>query len=347
MNIHLTGEEANPGVVEFKDVSCPDPGPRDLVIDVTHSWISNGTEGSFLRGERLAGDTARKPGDPSPFPMVAGYQKVGRVRSVGADVRGFAAGDFVFASMSRVEGMFDNEFAGHVSPSVCRTSFVHRLPEEAEREPEGYCGLVLAQVGFNCGSRPRMRPGALAVVVGDGLVGQWTAQTLLDRGARVVMTGRRADRLAHFRRDAESVGAADRAHALRAMGTGAEEVAALEAGSIAVLVDTVGDARLFDAFLPQMEHGGSIVAAGFYGLDGWIEIQRYRYREIAFDLVAGATRERLDETIERIRTGRLRTTSLITHRYPVERAAEAWASIEGRAEPTLGVVLECIRGGDR
>ena len=68
-----------PNVVEFQQVTCPDPGPGDAVVRVIHSWISNGTEGSFLRGERIAGDTAYRPGDPLPFPMVAGYQKIGVV----------------------------------------------------------------------------------------------------------------------------------------------------------------------------------------------------------------------------------------------------------------------------
>ncbi|WP_221031299.1 zinc-binding dehydrogenase [Actomonas aquatica] len=325
-----------PGTVVFQEVCCPEPGPEDVVIEVTHSWISNGTEGSFLRGERLAGDTARKPDDPEPFPLIAGYQKVGWVRQVGAAVRDFAVGDFVFAIMSRVEGMFDNEYAGHVSPSVCRQDFVHRLPPEAQLDPAAYSGMVLTQVGYNCGSRPRIEPGELAVVVGDGLVGQWTAQTLLERGARVIMTGRHEDRLAAFRREC-----GDRpGQALRVTGLGVDEVIALEAGPVAVLVDTVGDARLFDAYLPHLKHGGTIVAAGFYGLEGFVEIQRYRFREIAFDLVAGITRERVDTTIDWVRDGRLRTAPLITHRFPVEQAAQAWELIASKREPVLGVVLE-------
>jgi NADPH:quinone reductase-like Zn-dependent oxidoreductase len=51
--------------------------------------------------------------------MVAGYQKVGRVIARGAEARHVREGDWVFASMSRVHGMFDNRFAGHVSPGVC------------------------------------------------------------------------------------------------------------------------------------------------------------------------------------------------------------------------------------
>ena len=70
-----------PNQVEVREVTCPDPGPGDVVVRVPHSWISNGTEGSFLRGERIAGDTAYREGDPWPFPIVAGYQKIGVVET--------------------------------------------------------------------------------------------------------------------------------------------------------------------------------------------------------------------------------------------------------------------------
>lgn len=124
-----------PNAVSFQAIDCPEAGPEDLVIALHHSWISNGTEGSFLRGERLSGDVAWRPGDPAPFPMVAGYQKVGRVLQVGAAVKNFAPGDWVFASMSKVLGMFDNQFAGHVSPSVCHQGAVQHLPAGAPPWP--------------------------------------------------------------------------------------------------------------------------------------------------------------------------------------------------------------------
>lgn len=327
-----------PGVVKFQEVSCPEPGPDDVVIDVTHSWISNGTEGSFLRGERLAGDTAKAPGDPEPFPMIAGYQKVGWVQSVGENVKDFAVGDFVFAIMSAVEGMFDNKYAGHVSPSVCAQNFVHKLPPEAKDDPEAYCGMVLTQVGYNCGTRPRLEPGEIAVVVGDGLVGQWTGQALHQRGAHVIMTGRHQDRLDHFVKGGWG-------RALKVASDGVEEVRAITEEPISVLVDTVGDAKLFDAYLPHLKHGGTIAAAGFYGLEGFIEIQRYRFREIAFDLVAGITPERIDATIKWVAEGKMETKSLITHRFPVAEAADAWDLIETKREPVLGVVLQWKEGG--
>ena len=100
--------------VEYREIESPEPGAEDVVMELHHSWISNGTEGSFLRGERISGDVAWLPGDPEPFPMVAGYQKVGRVLSVGSAVTRFKPGDWVFSSMSKVCGMFDNQYAGHV-----------------------------------------------------------------------------------------------------------------------------------------------------------------------------------------------------------------------------------------
>jgi len=51
-----------PRRVEFRPVAVPEPGPEDVVVRLRHSWISNGTEGSFIRGERIAGDT------PTRFP---------------------------------------------------------------------------------------------------------------------------------------------------------------------------------------------------------------------------------------------------------------------------------------
>ena len=35
--------------VEFKEIDCPDPTDGDIVVRVEQSWISNGTEGSYLR----------------------------------------------------------------------------------------------------------------------------------------------------------------------------------------------------------------------------------------------------------------------------------------------------------
>src|SRR5258707_13392081 len=100
--------------VEYRKVEVPEPGPEDVVIRLLHSWISNGTESSFVRGERIAGDTPRSESDPLPFPHVPGYQKVGVIEEVGSAVTPFSPGETVFATVSKVSGMFYPS-GGHVS----------------------------------------------------------------------------------------------------------------------------------------------------------------------------------------------------------------------------------------
>lgn len=323
-----------PHQVAYQRITSPEPGPEDVVVELHHSWISNGTEGSFLRGERISGDVAWRPGDLAPFPMVAGYQKVGRVLQVGAAVRRFAPGDWVFASMSKVCGMFDNQFAGHVSPSVCAQGSLLPLPPGAN--PLAYAGLVLAQVGYNCGTRSPVQAGQVAVVVGDGLVGQWAGQTLAQLGAKVMMVGRHADRLACFARFG--------ATAPSGTDHGVAAVRAMAGGSVQVLVETTGRAQVLHDYRTLMARGGHLVIAGFYQPAGEVNLQQalqqFRHHEISFDLASGATAERLETTLQWVATGRLDTLGCITHRFPVERAAEAWALIESKREPVLGVVLD-------
>lgn len=320
-----------PGVVEVGPVWCPDPGSGDVVVRVTHSWISNGTEGSYLRGERSDGDTPFAEGDPSPFPVVAGYQKIGVVEWTGADVGDLEIGETVFATIGRVEGMH-HDYAGHVSSSVCPRQEVFTLPEGVE--PLAVAPLVLAQVGYNGGMRPPVEPGDVAVVVGDGMVGQWTAQTLSRRGAEVVLVGRHDDRLARF-------ASWPRAHTINAREEDwVAHVREAFPDGVHVGVDTVGSLDVMGELQAVARRSGHLVSAGFYGPDDRLALQPPRYKELSLHLVSGWTRARLDATLGAVASGTLDTLSLLTHRFPVERAAEAWALIESKREPVLGVVLD-------
>ena len=181
-----------PGRVAYQEVTVPDPTPEDVVVRVQHSWISPGTERSMVLGERLSGETPRRADDPLPFPHVPGYQKVGIVEWVGAAVHGVKVGEIVCASVSKVEGMH-YAHAGHISPAVTHHSQIWTIPSGSS--PLAFSGLVLTQVGYNCATRPLVNPGDAVVVVGDGLIGHWAAQFLVDRGARVMLVGKHDERL--------------------------------------------------------------------------------------------------------------------------------------------------------
>ena len=321
--------EAN--TVEYRAVECPDPTPVDAVVRVTHSWISNGTEGSFRRGERIAGDTAFRPGDATPFPIVAGYQKIGVVDWVGKEITDLAVGETVFCAMGRINGMF-SAWAGQVSPSVSPRHQIWKLPPGTD--PLAFSGLVLTQVGYNCGARAPVEVGAGAVVLGDGMVGQWAAQTLAWRGADVVLVGHHEDRLARFAtgpfRHVLNTGQRSAVPALKE----------LLPQRIQVLVDTVGSVPAIEELLPLMQFHGHIVSAGFYGTADRLSLQPLRAGELSVDMVSGWSLERMNHTRDLIAAGHLQTLPLITHHFPVARAAEAWALIAGKGEQVLGVILD-------
>ncbi|WP_240420862.1 zinc-binding dehydrogenase [Paenibacillus periandrae] len=316
--------------VSVQEVEIPEPHHNEVVIDVEVSWISNGTESSFLRGERIAGDTPYHSNAAWPFPIVAGYQKVGVIRQIGSEVSGLQVGDRVFATISRVTGMF-NPYGGHINPAVTAADQVWKLPEGANSID--YCGLVLTQVGYNCGMRASVRNGDCVVVIGDGLVGQWTVQTLLNRGARVMVLGRHDERLRYL---------PDKAVGINTRLCSFTEAVSDFAGSdgISVLVDTVGDLTTVEQCFQPFRRNAHFVSAGFYGLSGKIDIQKLRDKEITLHAPAGWTKERMDAARDGIRDQWLQTGALVTHRFPVNRADEAWQLIVGKSEPSLGVILE-------
>ena len=320
-----------PNTVEYGEVNCPDPGPDDVVVRVTQSWISNGTEGSYLRGERIAGDTPYRPGDPWPFPIVSGYQKIGVIEWIGTNISDLVVGETVFAAFGKVDGMFEPR-GGQVSPSVCPRDQVWKLPPQVESL--AFAGLVLTQVGYNAGTRGTLRVGDGAVVVGDGLVGQWAAQTLSRRGAQVVMVGKHEDRLAKFSKGPlrQTINAQNC--------DWVREVQKIFPPGVQISVDTVGSVKVIDEFFTVMKRGGHIVSAGFYGTEDRVALQPLRYRELALELVSGWVKERMDDTIAMIAAGNLETLSLITHHFPVAQAPEAWRLIASKHEPVLGVILD-------
>lgn len=323
-----------PRTASYEDVRCPEPGPSDIVVRVTQSWISNGTEGSYFRGERSDGDTPFQEGDPLPFPVVAGYQKVGIVESVGPEAPQFEIGEQVFATIGRVEGMH-HWYGGQVSPSVTPGDNVWHIPPAVEALD--VCPLVLMQVGFNAGMRPPVENGTPAVVVGDGLVGHWTAQTLAWRGAEVMLVGRHDDRLSKLK-------IFPGGHTVNENKLDWVETARSTFGrDIVIGVDTVGSIGVMNRLGVLLGRFGHIVSAGFYGPDDRLPLQPPRYGEHTIHLISGWTRERMDAAIEAIVDGGLKSRHLLTHRFSVDEAADAWELIESKSEPVLGVLLDWTR----
>jgi 2-desacetyl-2-hydroxyethyl bacteriochlorophyllide A dehydrogenase len=320
-----------PNTVEYLQVDCPEPQGDGVVVNTLYSWISNGTESSYLRGERIEGDKAYEVGDPVPFPIVPGYQQVGVVEKVGKDIKDLAVGDLVFCAFGAVNGMFC-DIGGHVSPAVSKRDWIWKIPNGVD--PLAFSGLVLAQVGYNCATRVPVEKGQIAVVIGDGLVGQWTSQVLSYLGAEVIMLGRNASRLKHIKyvKRAKSIDVSNKNWLV--------ELNKLTLENLSIIVDTAGSIPTIEKIMPQLIFRGHIVSAGFYGSNDKFAIQPMRDKEISLSTVSGLNKERMNATLELIAQNHIQTLPLITHHFPVSKVAEAWTLITERTEPFLGVILD-------
>lgn len=332
------------GQVSFQEVETPQPGPDDVMLRTKYSWISNGTEVSFLRGERVDGIQPWKEGMRLPYPMVPGYQKVGTVEWIGENVQGLELGQWVFATITRINDV-EFQFGGHIAIGPSPANEVIPLPtamKGIEFDPSLYSGLVLAQVGYNSGIRGEARPGDCVAVIGDGMVGLWSAQTLQARGLRVAVVGRHEFRLDKFKATAGDL-------RLNSKGKDSHEWLqelkgwSLNNGGLQIAVDSVGsdtNAGVNTDLIQLLKRDGHFVAAGHHGANPLIDQGMLSNNEITLHCPAGWTRHRLELTMDWVTEGKLDMAGLITHRFPASAANEAWQVIRYERERTLGVVLE-------
>ncbi|MBA2363634.1 MAG: zinc-binding dehydrogenase [Chloroflexia bacterium] len=313
------------GDVTVSPVDLPEIGHTDVLMETRVSVVSTGTEGWILTDRFHWGGSM-------PYPLVPGYQKAGVVLEVGAGVDGLAPGDRVFMTTSKVCEPVHAFSGGHISLSQEIQSEVLKLP--AEVSDLEAANLVVAQVGYNAASRPRIHGGEVAAVFGDGMIGQMAAQALRARGARVVLCGRRQPRLELARRYSADVVVNVAQHEARWALSG------IAPGGVQVIVDTTPspDMSLYlDVLQPR---DGQVVLSGFYpgGLD--VDADALQKREVALLTNSGWTCERLDATLDLVARGLLRTTPLITHRFSYHEAPEAWSMIRDRDEDVLGVAFD-------
>jgi bacteriochlorophyllide a dehydrogenase len=318
----------SPDRVELREVSVPDLGSHDVLVRAHYSIISTGTERWVITGQFHA------PGQPSmSWPLVPGYQKVGVVEAVGAHVDDLTVGQVVFATISHISEGATSGWGGHILHSVCDQSQVIPLPDGLD--PVKAASLVLTQVGYNGGSRPPVSKGDTALVVGDGLVGQWLAQTLRSRGAHVLLAGRRPERLALAREHSADDIVDVRETPLTVLAEGAVPE------GFDIVADTIGTAESVDTLTDLSRNNGHLILNGYYReSEHLLSMQALHSAEITVHAPAGWTRERLLATLDLVASGDLRVRELVTHMIGADEADKAYGLVLNKSEPFLGICLD-------
>ena len=269
-------------------------GDEDVVVDVDWSGISTGTE-------RLLWSGGMPPFPGMGYPLVPGYESVGRIvaRGARADAR---VGQRVFVPGARCFGEIRGLFGGAASRLVVPQSRAHAIDESlAER------GVLLALAAT---ARHAMAaPGAHRpdLIVGHGVLGRLLARlACVDDAAP------------------PTVWETDPARRAGASGYSVVDPADDPRRDYRAIYDVSGDSALLDSLIARLAPGGEIVLAGFYAAPVSFAFPPAFMREARLRVAAEWRPDDLAAVRTLVAEGRLSLDGLITHIEPAGRARDAY-----------------------
>jgi 3-hydroxyethyl bacteriochlorophyllide a dehydrogenase len=273
------------------------PGDEDVVVDVEWSGVSTGTERLLYAGKM-------PPFPGLGYPLVPGYESVGRVSSTGSR-SGRTKGERVFVPGSRnfsdVRGLFGGAAARVVVPGNRVIPISDRLAER---------GVLLALAATACHAIAGARPPDL--IVGHGVLGRLLARLTLIGG-----------------HPPPTVWETNAARASGAMGYSVVAPADDPRANYRSIYDVSGDAALLDALIARLAPGGEIVLAGFYSERLAFSFPQAFMREARIRIAAEWKQHDLDAVKLLAESGRLSLDGLITHRHPAVGASDAYRTAFG------------------
>jgi 2-desacetyl-2-hydroxyethyl bacteriochlorophyllide A dehydrogenase len=322
-----------PRTVELRNEDEARLAPDEVRVAAIASGISAGTEMLVYRGQVAANlplDLPTLQGSFA-FPIKYGYASVGEVVEIGADVRHLALRDRVFVHHP------------HQSSYVVPSSMPIRL--HPDLEPMKGVFLANTETALNVLLDAAPRLGENVAVFGLGVVGLLITQLARRTGAHRVVA---VDPLAHRRELACRVGTD---MALPADGSVASVIHDLTAGvGVDMAIEASGSPAALDQALESVAFGGTVVVCSWYGtkpvsLNLGAAFHRRRLRIVSSQVstIDAALQPRWTTArrlaVARDLLGDLELEPLISHRFPIERAAEAYALVDTDPDQTVQVVL--------
>ena len=168
-----------PGVVELGRFELPPLGANELLIKTRYTLVSSGTELRVLGGHYGAQEN---------FPLVPGYCFVGEVVEVGAEAGGYRVGDWVSGGGSKPMPGVARQWGGQAELHVCDASGNSApvvLPAGAA--PLDYIITEIAAISARGVHFAAPQSGETAIVIGQGLIGAFSAALLAAAGCRVLV----------------------------------------------------------------------------------------------------------------------------------------------------------------
>jgi 2-desacetyl-2-hydroxyethyl bacteriochlorophyllide A dehydrogenase len=321
-----------PGSVELRDEIVPHPGDGEVRVRALCSAISHGTEMLVYRGQIPPGTTLDLPtlaGDFA-FPIKYGYASVGTVTETGHGVTTLAVGDLVFC------------LHPHQTHYVIAADLAWRLPPELAPERAVFAANV--ETALNALLDAPIRLGERVAVVGQGTVGLLIGLLARRNGAGTVAV---LDPIERRRELAASLGADV---ALDPAGAGPADVADALGSRPDVVFEASGNPAALQLALDAVADEGTVLVCSWYGTKGVMlnlgdrfHRGRIRVRSTQVGRIGPEISARWDYARRRATViellAHLPLNRLVSHRFAVEDAADAYRLVAERPAETLQVVL--------
>lgn len=160
---------SGPKDLGLKKLALVDPTASDLVVEITHSGISTGTEKLFWSGQM-------PPFPGMGYPLVPGYEATGEVVAAGADTA-FKTGDRVFVPGANCYANAKGLFGGAARRIVTNADRVSRI--DAAMGAEGALLALAATARHAMAGLDKSLPD---LIVGHGVLGRLLARLTVAAG---------------------------------------------------------------------------------------------------------------------------------------------------------------------
>ncbi|MFN4227491.1 MAG: zinc-binding dehydrogenase [Candidatus Ratteibacteria bacterium] len=310
--------------VEVKSVELPDIENDEIVVEVIRSGISVGTERWALLG--LRPDVV--------FPMVPGYQGIGRVIKVGKDVSNIETGDIIYFVRSRLKIPYRAWSGTHLSRAIVKLDpYCIKIGKDIDDKTIDNLTLsALSAVACRGIEMAKPSLGEKCLVVGLGFIGQMACQIMRLKGCyvvgadiiekRVEIANRYSCEVAVNVKDKDFV----------------EEIKKIE-NSFDIIIDTTGSDRMLNEEIKLLKWGGKFIWQGWYPGDSKINFHNFHAKLATVYMPCYFSYEALNQSIKWIINNKLIISPLITHKENYKKAKQIYNTILNNPEQILGVIF--------
>ncbi|MFY8094793.1 MAG: chlorophyll synthesis pathway protein BchC [Niveispirillum sp.] len=282
-----------PGEVAIRRLALHAPGPGDVVVETVASGVSTGTEKMLYQGTM-----PRFPG--MSYPLVPGYETVGRIIQAGPD-SGHRAGTMVFVPGASCYADAAGLFGATASTLVVPGARVFEIGSDLQ---DNGVLLALAATAYHAVQRAQ---GPVGLVVGHGVLGRLIARTVMALGSAAPIVW-------------------EKAAARRTGATGYKVMDPGEDGDAryGTAIDASGDAAAIDGIVARLRKPAELILAGFYGERVGYAFAPAFMRELTLSIAAEFRPDDVSAVIRLVETGRLSLDGLLTHRAAPAQASSAY-----------------------